>query len=238
MQQYAGQSAHPGRLGHLVRTFARGLGSVAIGASLLVAQQAFASGTEQLKAFVAQVHSARGDFVQQEVRAPSKVQSASDAVQIMPQNATSSGTFVFARPGKFIWSYEKPYEQVLQADGDKLYVYDKDLNQVTVRTLGGALGASPAAILFGSNDLDKNFTLRDAGVKGGIDWLELIPKAKDTQFQSVGIGFKDGNLQAMELHDVFGNVTLLTFSNIQKNPPLPADAFKFTVPKGADVING
>jgi outer membrane lipoprotein carrier protein len=238
MQQYAGHSAHPGRLGHLVRTFARGFGSVAIGASLLVAQQAFASGTEQLKAFVAQVHSARGDFVQQEVRAPSKAQSASDAAQIMPQNATSSGTFVFARPGKFIWSYEKPYQQVLQADGDKLYVYDKDLNQVTVRTLGGALGASPAAILFGSNDLDKNFTLRDAGVKGGIDWLELIPKAKDTQFQRVGIGFKDGNLQAMELHDVFGNVTLLTFSNIQKNPPLPADAFKFTVPKGADVING
>lgn len=238
MQQYAGHSAHPGRLGHLVRTLARGLGSIAIGASLLVAQQAFASGTEQLKAFVAQVHSARGDFVQQEVRAPSKAQGASDAVQIMPQNATSSGTFVFARPGKFIWSYEKPYEQVLQADGDKLYVYDKDLNQVTVRALGGALGASPAAILFGSNDLDKNFTLHDAGVKGGIDWLELIPKAKDTQFQRVGIGFKDGNLQAMELHDVFGNVTLLTFSNIQKNPPLPADAFKFTVPKGADVING
>ncbi len=238
MQQYAGHSTHPGHVGHLVRTLVRGLGSVALGASLLIAQQAFASGTEQLKAFVAQVHSARGDFVQQEVRAPGKAQSASDAAQIMPKNATSSGTFVFARPGKFIWSYEKPYQQVLQADGDKLYVYDKDLNQVTVRTLGGALGASPAAILFGSNDLDKNFTLRDAGVKGGIDWLELIPKAKDTQFQSVGIGFKDGNLQAMELHDVFGNVTLLTFSNMQKNPPLPADAFKFTVPKGADVING
>ena len=238
MQQYAGHRAHPGRLGHLVRMLVRGIGSVAIGASLLAAQHAFASGTEQLKAFVAQVHSARGNFVQQEVRAPSKAQSASDAAQVMPKNSTSSGTFEFARPGKFIWSYEKPYEQILQADGDKLYVYDKDLNQVTVRPLGGALGASPAAILFGSNDLDKNFTLRDAGVKAGIDWLELIPKAKDTQFQSVGIGFRDGNLQAMELHDVFGNVTLLTFSNIQKNPPLPADAFKFTVPKGADVING
>ena len=238
MQQYAGHRAHPDRLGHLVRTLVRGIGRVAIGASLLVAQHAFASGTEQLKAFVAQVHSARGNFVQQEVRAPSKAQSASDAAQVMPKNSTSSGTFEFARPGKFIWSYEKPYEQILQADGDKLYVYDKDLNQVTVRPLGGALGASPAAILFGSNDLDKNFTLRDAGVKAGIDWLELIPKAKDTQFQSVGIGFRDGNLQAMELHDVFGNVTLLTFSNIQKNPPLPVDAFKFTVPKGADVING
>ncbi len=238
MQQYAGLHAHSGRVGQLARTLARRLGGVAIGASLLVAQHAFASGTEQLRAFVQQVQSARGDFVQQELRAPSKAHIASDAVQIVPKSSTSSGTFVFARPGKFIWSYLKPYEQLLQADGQNLYVYDKDLNQVTVRPLGNALGASPAAILFGSNDLDKNFTLRDAGVKNGIDWLELTPKARDTQFESVGIGFRDGNLQAMELHDVFGNVTLLTFSNIQKNPSLPPGTFKFTTPKGADVISG
>ncbi|MGN6667007.1 MAG: outer membrane lipoprotein chaperone LolA [Trinickia sp.] len=220
------------------RTLARGLGATALGAMLFVsAPAAFASGTEQLKAFVAQVHSARGDFVQREVKAPPKNAPASGSV-VPTVSGTSSGTFEFARPGKFIWTYEKPYVQVLQADGDNFYVYDKDLNQVTIRKLGGALGASPAAILFGSNDLDKNFTLRDAGVKGGIDWLELTPKARDTQFQSVGIGFRDGNLEAMELHDVFGNVTLLTFSNIQKNPPLKSDAFKFTVPKGADVING
>ena len=226
----------------LVRSVARLAGKAAVGASLFVASQAFASGTEQLKAFVAQVHAARGTFVQREVKAPGKAQGkgqgASDAPPPMKLGTTSSGTFVFARPGKFIWSYEKPYAQVLQADGDKLYVYDKDLNQVTVRTLGGALGASPAAILFGSDDLETNFTLRDAGVKDGIDWLELTPKAKDTQFQRVGIGFRNGNLEAMELHDVFGNVTLLTFSNIQKNPPLNADQFKFKVPKGADVING
>ncbi|HWX11398.1 MAG TPA: outer membrane lipoprotein chaperone LolA [Trinickia sp.] len=209
-----------------------------LGAALMVAAPAaFASGAEQLKAFVAQVHAARGDFVQKEIKAPSKAQAANGEVKPII-SGTSSGTFVFARPGKFIWTYEKPYEQVLQADGENLYVYDKDLNQVTIRKLGGALGASPAAILFGSNDLEQNFTLRDAGVKGGIDWLELTPKARDTQFESVGIGFRDGNLEAMELHDVFGNVTLLTFSNIQKNPPLKADAFKFTVPKGADVING
>ncbi|HEX7935034.1 MAG TPA: outer membrane lipoprotein chaperone LolA [Paraburkholderia sp.] len=249
MQLIAQQHAQSGSVARFARAVARGVGTVAIGASMLVASQAFASGTEQLKAFVAQVHSARGTFVQQEVRAPGKAQAASGgngangASGVLStagggKGGTSSGTFTFARPGKFIWQYEKPYAQLLQADGDKLYVYDKDLNQVTVRSLGGALGASPAAILFGSNDLDKNFTLRDAGVKAGIDWLELTPKAKDTQFQRVGIGFKDGNLQAMELHDVFGNVTLLTFSNIQKNPPLPADAFKFTVPKGADVING
>ena len=240
MQHFIGQTARSGRFGNLLRALARGVGGAALGASLLFASQAFASGTEQLQQFVAQVHSARGEFVQTEVRAPSAAQGASGALatQGAKGNTVSSGTFTFARPGKFIWSYQKPYEQVLQADGDKLYVYDKDLNQVTIRPLGNALGASPAAILFGSNDLDKNFTSRDAGVKDGIDWLELTPKAQDTQFQQVGIGFKDGNLEAMELHDVFGNVTLLTFSNIQKNPPLKADQFKFVVPKGADVING
>ena len=241
MQQQVGPNARISRSAfhQATRSLARVVGGVAVGASMLFASQAFASGTEQLKAFVSQVHAARGTFVQREIKAPSAAQGASGALSTMPKSGgTSSGTFLFARPGKFIWSYEKPYEQVLQADGDKLYVYDKDLNQVTVRTLGGALGASPAAILFGSNDLDKNFTLRDAGVKDGIDWLELTPKAKDTQFQRVGIGFRDGNLEAMELHDVFGNVTLLTFSNIQKNPPLKPNQFKFTVPKGADVING
>jgi outer membrane lipoprotein carrier protein len=217
----------------------RRLATVVLGAALLVvaAPAAFASGTEQLKAFVAQVRSARGEFVQKEIKAPSKAQAANGEVR-PTMDGTSSGTFVFARPGKFIWTYEKPYQQVLQADGESLYVYDKDLNQVTIRKLGGALGASPAAILFGSNDLEQNFTLRDAGVKGGIDWLELTPKARDTQFERVGIGFRDGNLEAMELHDVFGNVTLLTFSNMQKNPRLLPDTFKFTVPKGADVING
>jgi outer membrane lipoprotein carrier protein len=205
-------------------------------ASLLVASHAaFAGGIDDLKAFVSQVHSARGDFVQHQIHAD---KGSASAAQGLKATGTQSGNFVFARPGKFIWAYTKPYDQLLQADGENFYVYDKDLNQVTQRKLGSALGASPAAILFGSNDLEKNFNLRDVGVKNGIDWLELTPKSQDTQFQQVGIGFKDGTLAAMELHDVFGNVTLLTFTNVVKNPSLPADAFKFTPPKGADVING
>lgn len=203
-------------------------------ASLLITSQAFAGGIDDLKAFVSQVHSARGDFVQHQITA-NKNASGAAAVKA---GGEQSGNFVFARPGKFIWSYTKPYDQLLQADGETFYVYDKDLNQVTQRKLGAALGASPAAILFGSNDLEKSYNLRDVGVKGGIDWLELTPKSQDTQFQQIGIGFKDGNLAAMELHDVFGNVTLLTFTNVVKNPNLPNDAFKFTPPKGADVING
>ncbi len=202
---------------------------------LTVSPAAFAGGIDDLKAFVAQVHSAKGEFVQRQVNAPKR--PASGALGLKPEG-TQSGNFVFARPGKFIWAYTKPYDQLLQADGENFYVYDKDLNQVTERKLGNVLGASPAAILFGSNDIDKSFTLRDVGVKDGIDWLEMTPKSQDTQFQQVGIGFKDGTLAAMELHDVFGNVTLLTFSNVVRNPSLPADTFKFTPPKGADIING
>jgi outer membrane lipoprotein carrier protein len=222
----------------LARRYAALIRSAAAGAALIFASQVFASGTQSLQAFIAQVHSASGDFTQRQVKAPTKGQGQGQQPSAVQMGGPSSGTFSFARPGKFIWAYRTPYEQILEADGDTLFVFDKDLNQVTERKLGNALGASPAAILFGSNDLNAHFTLHDVGVKEGIDWLELTPKDKDTQFQSVGIGFQDGELKAMELHDVFGNVTLLTFSNIQKNPALPADAFKFAVPKGADVIKG
>jgi outer membrane lipoprotein carrier protein len=151
--------------------------------------------------------------------------------------AVSSGSFRFARPGKFIWTYQKPYEQVLQADGDTLYVYDKDLNQVTTRKLGNALGSSPAAILFGSNDLEKNFTLAEAGARDGLEWLTATPKAKDTSFESIGIGLKDGTPQAMELKDNFGQTVLLKFTSFQRNPALGAQTFRFEVPKGAEVVN-
>jgi outer membrane lipoprotein carrier protein len=189
----------------------------------------FASGVQaaaldQLKTFVTTVKSAKGEFVQRQVK------TAPDGSTRLA--GTSNGTFSFARPGKFTWHYAKPYEQLLQADGQTLYIYDKDLNQVTERKLDNALGSSPAAILFGSNDLDKNFTLKEGAAKDGIEWLELTPKAKDTQFER----FKGGNLEGMELRDTFGNVTLLTFSGIQKNPALPAGQFRFDVPKGADVL--
>jgi outer membrane lipoprotein carrier protein len=144
---------------------------------------------------------------------------------------------MFARPGKFIWEYKKPYEQLLQADGDQLYIYDKDLNQVTVRKLGNALGSSPAAILFGSNDLEKNFTLSEGGTRDGLEWLTAVPKSKDTTFEQIGIGLKDGIPQAMELKDLFGQTSVLHFTNFQRNPQLSANQFKFETPKGADVFN-
>jgi outer membrane lipoprotein carrier protein len=186
-----------------------------------------ASALEQFKSFVATTKSARGEFTQQQLR-----QSANGKPAV-----TSTGTFVFARPGKFIWQYQKPYEQLLQADGDQLYIYDKDLNQVTVKKLGNALGSSPAAILFGSNDLEKNFALAEGGTRDGLEWLSATPKSKDTTFEKIGIGLKDGVPQAMELKDLFGQTSVLHFKNFQRNPTLSANQFKFEMPKGADVFN-
>jgi outer membrane lipoprotein carrier protein len=195
-----------------------------IAATLLFAGAAHATALDQFKSFVAGTKSARGEFTQ---------------TQVMKSKTgkTSSGTFVFARPGKFVWTYQKPYEQLLQADGETLYLYDKDLNQVTTRKLGGALGSSPAAILFGSNDLEKNFTLAEAGTHDGLEWLNATPKSKDTTFEQIGIGLKDGIPQAMELKDNFGQTVLLKFTSFQRNPALGAQTFKFDVPKGAEVVN-
>lgn len=195
---------------------------------MLFSAQAAAGALEQFSRFVSSTQSARGEFIQRLVRTDSGV------VKVLN---TSSGFFVFSRPGKFIWTYRKPYEQVLQADGDKLFIYDKDLNQVTTRKLGDALGSSPAAILFGSNDLEKNFTLKEGGVRDGMEWLEAVPRSKDTSFDRIGIGLKDGVPQAMELRDSFGQTSLLSFSRFERNPPLKSGSFTFVVPEGVDVFN-
>lgn len=187
-----------------------------------------ASALDQFRSFVATTKAAKGEFTQRLVKA--------DSTGGAKVSNPSTGTFMFARPGKFIWMYQKPYEQLLQADGEKLYIYDKDLNQVTIKKLGNALGSSPAAILFGSNDLEKNFMLKEAGAKDGMEWLDATPKTKDTTFDHIGIGFKDGVPQAMELRDAFGQVSLLSFKKFDKNPVMTAEQFKFVVPKGADIF--
>jgi len=194
---------------------------------ILAAGAAHAGALDQFKTFVATTKAARGEFTQQQVK-------KSEASKTAP---VSTGTFLFARPGKFIWTYQKPYEQLLQADGDQLYIYDKDLNQVTVKKLGNALGSSPAAILFGSNDLEKNFTLTEAGSRNGLEWLEAKPKAQDSTFTMIGIGLRNGTPEAMELHDAFGQTSVLSFKKFEKNPPLTANQFKFVMPKGADVFS-
>lgn len=189
---------------------------------------ASASALEQFKSFVASTKAAQGEFTQRQVKMDK---------QGKPQvSNVSEGRFMFARPGRFIWLYEKPYEQLLQADGENLYIYDKDLNQVTIRPLGDALASSPAAILFGSNEVEKNFVLKEAGSKEGQEWLQLTPRAKDSPFEQIGIGLRNGVPEAMELRDTFGQISVLTFPRFEKNPPLSPNQFKFEVPKGADIF--
>jgi len=196
-------------------------------AALVFAGAAHAGALDQFKTFVATTKAARGEFTQQQIK-------KSEASKTAP---LSTGTFLFARPGKFIWTYQKPYEQLLQADGESLYIYDKDLNQVTVKKLGNALGSSPAAILFGSNDLEKNFTLSEAGSRNGLEWLDAKPKAQDSTFQMISIGLRNGTPEAMELHDAFGSTSVLSFKKFEKNPSISATTFKFVMPKGADVFS-
>ena len=202
---------------HLFRAAA-----LAAGCALLA--PADAASLDQLRSFLTQTTSARGEFVQ-------RVSARGGSAQ-----PVSSGTFVFQRPGKFRWSYVKPYEQLIVADGTRLVLYDKDLNQVTVRKLGAALPSSPASILFGSNDFEKEFEVSDAGARDGLEWVQARPRAKDSTFERIEIGFRDGLPQAMRLADNFGQVTQLTFSKVERNPKLDPAAFTFTPPKGADVL--
>jgi len=190
----------------------------------LMTGPAQAAAIDQLRSFLTQTTSARGDFVQ----------SVTRASPATPQ--VSSGRFLFLRPGRFRWAYEKPYEQLIVADGKRLTLFDRDLNQATVRTLQAALPSSPASILFGSNDFEREFEVTEAGARDGLEWVSAKPRARDTTFERIEIGFRDGLPGAMLLVDNFGNTTRLRFSQVERNPRLDAEAFRFVPPKGADVL--
>lgn len=186
---------------------------------------ASAASVDALKALLNETSTAKGRFAQMVLDRNGK----------MLQQAT--GTMQFARPGRFRWEYVKPYEQTIVGDGSRLWIYDKDLNQVTVRKLDRALGASPAALLAGSNEIEKNYALKGAGADGGLDWLEAVPRAKDTAFERIRLGFGKTGLEVMELNDQFGQKTVIKFAELERNVKIAPDNFKFAPPKGADVIS-
>jgi chaperone LolA len=196
------------------------LGLVALFATSLAA----AGGVERLKAFAAGTSSAEADFTQ----------TVADKAGHVTQQA--SGKMAFARPGKFRWDYAPPYEQVIVGDGSKLWLYDADLNQVTVRKLGDALAGTPAALLAGDRAIEKLFILKDAGTSGGVEWLDATPRNRDTSFAHIRMGFTGEVLTQMDLYDHFGQHTTLRFTHFQRNPALSPARFKFAPPKGADVI--
>lgn len=148
----------------------------------------------------------------------------------------SSGVVAISRPGKLRWEILKPYPQLIVGDGEKIWIHDPELQQVTVRKAGQAIGSSPAALLSGNNDLEKNFTLSEAGEAEGMRWVDAVPKAGDSGFEKVRLGFVGSELRGMELLDSFGQTTTIRFANIERNPAIPAATFKFTPPAGADVV--
>jgi outer membrane lipoprotein carrier protein len=182
-----------------------------------------ASGLDQLKSFLESNRSARGVFTQTVVAKSGR----------KPQQ--SAGIFALQRPGKFRWSYEKPYKQLLVSDGNKLWSYDPDLNQVAVKKIGTAFGASPAALLAGQ-DLDKHFELKEGAATDGLEFVEATPRGGDASFERVKIGFAANRPVSMEIHDSFGQVTVLRFTQFEPNPALPASLFRFVAPAGADVV--
>jgi outer membrane lipoprotein carrier protein len=183
-----------------------------------------AAGIAEMQAFVEGTKSAKATFAQ----------TTTDKSGRLVQKST--GTFTFARPGKFRWTYDKPLEQLIVGDGEHVWVYDRDLNQVIVRRMSQALGSTPAALLAGDNALEKNFTLVDGGSADGLDWVDATPKSTDAGFSAVRMGFRDHLPRAMLLTDNFGQTTKLEFDHLERNPALAVDAFRFTPPAGADVI--
>jgi outer membrane lipoprotein carrier protein len=143
---------------------------------------------------------------------------------------------VLLRPGRFRWTYAKPVDQLIVGDGQRVWIYDRDLNQVTVRRLSKALGSTPAALLAGSSDVEKAFDLSEAGQRDGLEWLEAKPKDREAGFERIRMGFDTAGVRAMELTDNFGQTTLLRFTNLLRNPKVDAADFRFEPPKGADVL--
>ena len=197
---------------------------VLTGLLLLFSARAFPNGLDDFLAFNTATKTATARFEQQVFdRSGKTVESA-------------AGTFTFARPGKFRWTYDKPHQQVLVGDGTKLWIHDPDLNQVTVKRMEGAISSTPAALLAGKDDITALFTLKDAGMADGLAWVEATPKAQDTGFERVRLGLKGKSLAAMELHDQLGGRTRLTFVDLKPNAPVTPQTFTFVPPKGADVI--
>ena len=190
---------------------------------------AHAGGVDRLKHFLDSTRTFRASFTQTIHFKSGK----------KPQQ--SSGIIALSRPGKFRWQVEKPYQQLIVGDGAKVWLFDPDLKQVTVRKMVETLGGTPAAILAGevgqgSGSIEKSFTLTDAGEAEGREWVEARPKAADATFERLRLGFRGDVLQAMEMHDNFGQATAIEFAAVERNPDLPASLFRFVPPPGVDVV--
>jgi outer membrane lipoprotein carrier protein len=205
--------------------------TVFVAACAISTGAAGASGLDGLEDFLKTAKTGRADFTQVVTSPPKDGQA--------PRAKTSSGTFEFARPSRFRFVYKKPFEQTIVADGQTLWLYDVDLNQVTARKQSQVLGASPAALIASAPDLralQADFALAAAPDKDGFEWVLATPKSKDSQLQTVRVGFKGNDLAVLEILDSFGQKSVMSFSSYQANAVLDAGTFQFKPPAGADVV--
>lgn len=191
--------------------------------ALLIGSAAHADAVDALRDFARDVKSGKASFTQTVTSPDGK------------RKKVSSGSFEFQRPNQFRFAYAKPFEQVIVADGQKVWIYDADLNQASSRKLADALGATPAALLAGTH-LERDFTLKTQPSEGSIDWVQATPKQAESTIQSLKLGFKAKELAAMEIVDGFGQRSRLDFSAVQANVPVAAERFQFKLPAGADLI--
>lgn len=180
---------------------------------------------KQLKAFLESSKSLSADFKQV------LINEAGNPVQ------TSYGVFYLQRPGKFRWDYQKPFQQQIVSNLGKVWFYDTDLEQVTIKKLDESLGSTPALLLSGDISLEDNFIMKDQGVDGDLQWVKLLPKSQESSFKYILIGLSKGSLGGMELSDNFGQLTRIYFSNVILNPPIKQTLFQFNAPKGVDVFS-
>ena len=148
----------------------------------------------------------------------------------------SNGEFALSRPGKFRWTVDKPYKQIVVGDGERVWIYDEDLNQVVVRKAGDAIGSTPAALLAGRDSVERAFAWKELPAAGGLEWLSATPISKDAAFAEIRLGFDANTLAALELSDAFGQKTVVRFGPLDRNPSLSGELFRFVPPKGASVI--
>ncbi|MBI5275488.1 MAG: outer membrane lipoprotein chaperone LolA [Burkholderiales bacterium] len=192
---------------------------------------AFAGGLEALENFIRTAKTGKSEFTQT-VTAPAREGQAA-------RSKTSSGTFEFQRPNKFRFNYRKPFEQVIVADGTTLWLFDKDLNQVTQRGQSRVLGSTPAALIAASPDIEslkKEFDLQPLPDANGLQWVQATPKVKEGQLNSMKAGFRGNDLAVLEILDGFGQKSVLQFTGMQLNAAVTPESFRFQPPQGVDVV--
>ena len=211
--------------------------SLSLPAALLAAAMSWAvparaDGLADLENFLRQTQQGRARF-SQVVTPPKKDGEAA------PRGKTSSGTFEFQRPSRFRFQYSKPFEQAIVADGQTLWLYDADLNQVTARRQQEVLGNTPAALIASAADLkglSGLFALSNAPDADGQQWVQALPKSRDGQLQSVRLGFRQGQLATLEMLDSFGQRSVMQFGAMELQPGFRPGYFSFQPPAGADVL--